>query len=59
MDVEAFKELKGNLLTALNTCAVSCERTNSTDNALKLADACEKLSRAVNYINQLKESEEK
>lgn len=47
-DLEYTKEL---VLTAINSCTESIINTKSTDNAVKLSCACEKLARAYDLLN--------
>lgn len=51
-------EVKNNLIYALNSCAKTCTLTRNVDDALKMSESCEKLSKALLNIYVL-ESEEK
>ena len=44
------KDVKQNILVALDTCAKSCTVTTNSDVALQMADACEKLANAYKQL---------
>ena len=57
--MKTTEECKNELKDAIYKCASSINELTNVDVILKAADACEKLSRTLSYINQIKESEEK
>lgn len=57
--MKTFLECGNELKDAIYSCAHTTALTQDVNVALKAAEACEKLSRALNYIDVLKEREEK
>lgn len=51
-------ECERTILNAMYSCARTCENTHNVDNALKMADAVDKLAHAYSYLKHIKEDEQ-